>query len=124
MEDTALDKKNKISAYLFLITAILTLIGGALSTFYILAAINPLLMGAQDASIVNVTISFLVVFCIVAAASQIAAFFMIKGRSKNARVIAFAAFLLTLVTFTPLALVLIYPLIFLLGKEGKNFYGL
>ena len=122
MNETALAKKNNISAYLFLATAILTLLGSALIILFLLAMSNPFLMGAEDSSIMDVTILLLSLFCVITVASQIAGFILMKKRSRNARIAAFIAVILTIVTFAPFVVILIYPLVFLLGEDGKSFY--
>jgi uncharacterized membrane protein len=122
MNETALAKKNNISAYLFLATAILTLLGSVLIILFLLAMSNPFLTGPKDSSIMNGTIIVLALFCVITVASQIAGFILMKKRARNARIAAFVAVILTVVTFAPFVVLLIYPLVFLLGDEGKNFY--
>lgn len=122
MDETALAKKNNISAYLFLATAILTLLGSVLIILFLLAMSNPFLMGAKGSSIMDTILALVALFCVITVASQIAGFILMKKRSPRARIAAFLAVILTVVTFAPFVVFLIYPLVFLLGEEGKNFY--
>lgn len=62
------------------------------------------------------------VFALAAIASQIVAGVAMLKKLRWARAAGIAAFFIALITFTPVALVLIYPLVFLLGNDGKYLY--
>ena len=124
-------KKNNISAYLFLVTAILCSIALAFFVFVfalIFGSINALffsLGGNSENSFHLAELWQLYLFAFVSAAAiilQVAAFGFVKTKSPYGRIAGIGAFALTLLVFTPFALVLIYPFAFLVGNEGKYLY--
>jgi hypothetical protein len=123
MDETALARKNNISAYLFLGTAVLTFLGTILmflfTLFFVTDIITPHYFMPPLYKIAVFLLDFL---CVAAVSAQVAGYYLIVKRSRHARIGAIVALILTLLTFTPLAVILIYPLVFLLGDEGKNFY--
>ena len=62
------------------------------------------------------------ILCGLAFTAQMLAFGLIKRKSKYGRMAGITAFFVVLLTFPPLAFVLIYPFAFLIGNNGKYFY--
>jgi len=131
-----LNKKNKTSAVLFLTGAGAVLIVTLLVVFVfmllfgILQAIFSGAIGSRAAGVsvssvlLDITSQFwvLFIFSAVAIVAQIiAGAAMLKKRSW-ARTAGIVAFSITLITFMPVALILIYPFVFLLGNDGKYLY--
>ena len=123
MDDAALARKNNISAYLFLGTAALTFFGTILmflfTVFYVTDLVTPHRLMPP---LYKIAVFLLDILCVLALVAQIAGFVFIIKRSRHARIAAIVAIVLTFLTFTPFVLLLIYPIVFLLSDEGKNFY--
>lgn len=123
MDEAALSRKNNISANLFLVAAVLMFLGTILTflftLFFVTDIINPHYFMPPLYKIAFFLLDFL---CVAAVAALVAGYYLIKNRSRHARTAAVISLVLTFFTFAPLVVILIYPLVFLLGDEGKNFY--
>ena len=124
-------RKNNISAYWFLVAASLTgliLIVAAWIFIIIFGSIKAIFSGVVGTNENGFYIHEswkLYLFLLLGIAgwfSQIAAFGLMKIKSRHGRIVGIASFVLTLVLFTPLALLLVYPFAFLVGYDGKYFY--
>lgn len=130
-----LEKKNKTSAVFFLAgaaTVFLITAGFILIFMFLFGALQAIFSGvlgsraAGDASSIIFqmleTFWVFVVFAAAAIVPQIIAGVAMLKRRHWARAAGIAAFFVTLLTFTPVALLLVYPLVFLLGNDGKYLY--
>lgn len=130
-----LDKKNKTSAVFFLIGAVAVFI-----ITFLFIAVFMFLFGALQATFAGVlgnraagdigsillqmlkSFWVFILFAAVAIVPQIVAGAAMLKKLPWARTAGIAAFFIALITFTPVALLLIYPLVFLLGNDGKYLY--
>ena len=124
-------KKNNISAYLFLA-------GGTVSALLLMfmAFVFMLIFGSITALFQSVggkaengfyasdiwQLYLFGLFAVVCVIAQLTAFVLMKMRSRYGRVVGIVACVLSLISFTPVVLLLIYPFAFLVGNEGKYFY--
>ena len=130
-DNERLIRKNNIAAYLFLAGAIISSLLLLFMVFVfalIFGSINAIFQsvgGHADNGFYAGDIWQLYLFgllVVTGIVAQFAAFVMIKIRSRYGRVAGIASCVLSLVLFTPVVLLLIYPFAFLVGNEGKYFY--
>ena len=126
-----LTRKNNISAYLFLAAAILcglSLVFFAFVFTLIFGSISAIFSGVAGVGdngfyITDAWELYAIFFiCVLMVFLQIAAFGLIKAESRYGRIVGIVTFIVTILTFTPFALLLIYPFAFLIGNDGKYFY--
>lgn len=124
-------RKNNIAAFWFLTTAILSVLLLIFMCFVftmIFGSINAIFASlggkAENGFSVAALWQLYAVFflCVGAIVSQFTAFWLIKTRSRFGRIAGIVSFFLTVLIFTPLSLLLIYPFAFLLGNNGKYIY--
>ena len=130
-----LDRKNKTSAVFFFAGAAAVFVITALFILFFMFVFGALqatfdgILGNRAAGdtgsiLFQMLKSFwvFIVFALAAIAPQIVAGIAMLKKLRWARTAGIAAFFLTLMAFTPVALLLIYPLVFLLGNDGKYLY--
>ena len=124
-------KKNNVSAYLFLISGVvsaLLLMFMAFVFILIFGSITALFQGlggkAENGFYASGIWQLYLfgLFAVVCVIAQLTAFVLMKIRSRYGRVAGIVSFVLSLISFTPVVLLLIYPFAFLIGNEGKYFY--